>query len=419
MKIILHGGNYMNAEIIAVGTEILLGDIVNTNSQFLSRRLADMGIPLFHHSVVGDNKARLLKEFADAFERCDLVITTGGLGPTTDDITKETAAEFFGRPMFLDEGSLERLKEMLSNRGCPIGDGNRKQAWFPEGCSILPNDYGTAPGCIISEGSKTIIILPGPPREVYPMFENYVVPYLKSLTDSVIVSRVLKVIGLGESLMASKVQDIIEGSSNPSVAPYAKQGESILRITARAVDQEQGLEMIAPVEKEIRERLGDALYGTDADSIESVIAGMLISRNFTISVAESCTGGMISARLVDFPGISKVFMEGAVTYSNQAKVNRLGVKKETLEEFGAVSAETAVEMAAGIARTSGTSIGLSTTGIAGPEGGTEGKPVGLVYIGLCVNGESTFIKCNFTGTRDMIRLRATIAALDLLRKALL
>jgi len=409
----------MNAEIIAVGTEILLGDIINTNSQFLSRRLADLGIPLFHQSVIGDNKERLLKEFADAFERCDLVITTGGLGPTTDDITKETAAEFFGKPMALDEASLEKLKEMLANRGCALGDANRKQAWFPEGCTILPNDHGTAPGCIISEGGRTVVVLPGPPREVYPMFENYVVPYLESLTDSVIVSRVLRVVGLGESLMASKVQDIIEGSSNPTVAPYAKQGESILRITARAATQEQGLEMMEPVEKLIRERLGEAVYGTDDESLEAVIARMLISRNLTVSVAESCTGGMISARLIDFPGISKVFMEGAVTYSNQAKMNRLGVKKETLEKFGAVSAETAVEMAEGIARTSGTSIGLSTTGIAGPEGGTEEKPVGLVYIGLCVNGKSSFIKCSFTGTRDMIRLRATISALDLLRKALL
>ncbi len=409
----------MNAEVIAVGTEILLGDIVNTNSQFIARRLADFGIPLFHQSVVGDNKTRLMQEFEDAFERCELIITTGGLGPTTDDITKETAAEFFGKTMVLDEPSLEKLKEMLANRGCSLGDANRKQAWFPEGCTILPNDHGTAPGCIISEGGRTIIVLPGPPREVYPMFENYVVPYLKSLADSVIVSRVLRVIGLGESLMASRVQDIIEGSSNPTVAPYAKQGESILRITAKAGTEDQGLEMIAPVEKLIRERLGEAVYGTDDETIEAVIARMLINRDLTISVAESCTGGMISARLIDYPGISKVFMEGSVTYSNQAKVSRLGVKKETLDRFGAVSAETAVEMAEGIARTSGTSIGLSTTGIAGPEGGTDEKPVGLVYIGLSVNGKSSYIKCNFSGTRDMIRLRATISALDLLRKALL
>jgi nicotinamide-nucleotide amidase len=251
------------------------------------------------------------------------------------------------------------------------------------------------------------------------MFENHVVPYLKTMTDSVIVSKVLRVIGLGESLMASKVQDIIEESTNPTVAPYAKQGESILRITARAKTEAQGFELIAPVEKRIRERLGTAVYGIDDETIEAVIAGLLMDRHLTISVAESCTGGLISARLVNFSGISEVFMEGAVTYSNQAKINRLGVKQSTLEKFGAVSAETAMEMAAGIAKTSATDIGLSTTGIAGPLGGSEEKPVGLVYIGLYIDGNVKYIKANFPGTREMIRLRATIAALDLLRKELM
>ncbi len=409
----------MNAEIIAVGTEILLGDIVNTNSQFLAGRLADFGISLFHQSVVGDNPERLLKEFSDAFERCNLIITTGGLGPTTDDITKEIAAEFFNKPMVLDERSLKNLEAIFTKQGSTLSEGNRKQAYFPEACRILPNDHGTAPGCIISEDNKTIIVLPGPPREVYPMFENYVVPYLKTLTDNVIVSKVLRVIGLGESVMASKVQDIIDKNTNPTVAPYAKQGESILRITARAKTDAQGFELIAPIEKKIRERLGKAVYGTDDDSIEAVIARLLMDRHLTISVAESCTGGMISAKLVDFPGISEVFMEGAVTYSNNAKINRLGVRPETLKKFGAVSSETAMEMAAGIAKSSGTDIGLSTTGIAGPIGGSEKKPVGLVYIGLYINKNVKYIKANFPGTREMIRLRATIAALDLLRKELL
>ena len=410
---------YMNAEIIAVGTEILLGDIVNTNSQFLAGRLADFGISLFHQSVVGDNPERLMKEFADVFKRCDLIITTGGLGPTTDDITKEIAADFFNKPMVLDVGSLKNLQAIFTKQGSTLSEGNMKQAYFPEGCTILPNDHGTAPGCIISKNNKTIIVLPGPPREVYPMFENYVVPYLKTLTDNVIVSRVLRVIGLGESLMASKVQDIIEESTNPTVAPYAKQGESILRITARAKTEAQGFELIAPIEKKIRGRLDTAVYGTDDETIEAVIAKMLINRHLTISVAESCTGGMISSRLVDFPGISEVFMEGAVTYSNQSKISRLGVKRSTLDNFGAVSAETAMEMAAGMAKSSGTDIGLSTTGIAGPLVGSEEKPVGLVYIGLCISGNVKYIKANFPGNREMIRLRATIAALDLLRKELL
>ncbi|HEY5575817.1 MAG TPA: competence/damage-inducible protein A [Clostridiaceae bacterium] len=409
----------MNAEIIAVGTEILLGDIVNTNSQFLAGRLADFGISLFHQSVVGDNPERLIKEFSDSFDRCDLIITTGGLGPTTDDITKEAASEFFNKPMVLDERSLKNLEAIFTKQGSTLSEGNRKQAYFPEGCTILPNDHGTAPGCMISKDKKTIIVLPGPPREVHPMFENYVVPYLKTLSDNVIVSKVLRVIGLGESLMASKVQDIIDKSTNPTVAPYAKQGESILRITARAKTEAQGFELIAPIEKKIRERLENAVYGTGDESIEAVIAGMLMDRHLTVSVAESCTGGMVSAKLVDFPGISEVFMEGAVTYSNNAKINRLGVKPEALKKFGAVSAETAMEMAAGIAKSSGTDIGLSTTGIAGPLGGSAEKPVGLVYIGLYINGNVKYIKANFPGTREMVRLRATIAALDLLRKELL
>jgi len=409
----------MNAEIIAVGTEILLGDIVNTNSQFLARRLADFGISLFHQSVVGDNEERLTEELAQAFKRCDLVITTGGLGPTTDDITKETAAKFFEKPLFLDHASLENLQRIFARQNRPVSEGNLKQAYFPEGSTILPNDHGTAPGCIIHENNNILIILPGPPREVYPMFENYVVPYLKTLTDNVILSKVLKVVGLGESLMASEVQDIIENSINPTVAPYAKQGESTLRITAKAKTQEECLELIKPVEEKIRERLGVSVYGTDDASIESVIADMLMEKKLTIATAESCTGGMVAAKLINYPGVSQVFMEGAVTYSNESKMKRLGVKAETLGKFGAVSADTAIEMAEGIAKTAGTSIGLSTTGIAGPDGGTEEKPVGLVYIGLYINGTIKCKKINSTGTREMVRLRATIAALDFLRKELI
>jgi len=414
-----HGGLNMNAEIIAVGTEILLGDIVNTNSQFLARRLADFGISLFHQSVVGDNEERLTEELSEAFKRCALVITTGGLGPTTDDITKETAAKFFKKPLVLDDASLKNLERIFSRQNRPVSEGNLKQAYFPEGSKILPNDNGTAPGCIINENNNILIILPGPPREVYPMFENHVVPFLKTLTDNVILSKVLRVVGLGESLMAAEVQDIIENSINPTVAPYAKQGESTLRITARAKNQEECLELIKPVEEKIRERLGVSVYGTNDASIESVIAEMLMAKNLTIATAESCTGGMAAAKLINYPGISRVFMEGAVTYSNQSKIKRLGVKPETLEKFGAVSAETALEMAEGIAKTAGTDIGLSTTGIAGPDGGTEEKPVGLVYIGLYINGTVKFKKFNTSGTRDMIRNRATIAALDFLRKELI
>jgi len=409
----------MNAEIIAVGTEILLGDIVNTNSQFLARRLADFGISVFHQSVVGDNTERLKNEFFEAFRRCDLVITTGGLGPTSDDLTKETGAEFFKKPLVLDEDSFKNLQLIFSKQNRIVSESNKKQAYFPEGCTILPNDHGTAPGCIINENNKILVILPGPPREVYPMFENYVAPYIEKLTDNIIVSKVLKVTGIGEGNMAEQVQDIIDNNINPTIAPYAKQGEATLRITARGNTKLECLKLIKPIEEIIRERLGINVYGVDDTSLEEVIAKILLDKNITISTAESCTGGLVSSQLINFPGISKVFIDGAITYSNEAKTNRLGVNPETLKKFGAVSPETAVEMALGIAKTSGTNIGLSTTGIAGPGGGTEDKPVGLVYIGLSINGIVKFKKVQFSGSREMIRARAAVAALDFLRRELI
>jgi len=416
---IVYGGNRMNAEIISVGTEILLGDIVNTNSQFLAKRLADFGISVFHQSVVGDNIERLKTELSDAYKRCDLIITTGGLGPTSDDLTKETGAEFFNKALILDEASLKNLEQIFSRQNRSLSESNKKQAYFPEGCTILPNDNGTAPGCIINENNKILIILPGPPREVYPMFEKSVTPFIKSLTESIIISKVLRVIGIGEGNMAEMVQDIIDNNLNPTVAPYAKEGEATLRITARGKNENECLKLIKPVEEEIRKRLGISIYGTDETTLETVIGEILIERNISISVAESCTGGLVSSKFINFPGISKVFIEGAVTYSNESKISRLGVKAETLENFGAVSAETAMEMAEGIAKASGTNIGLSTTGIAGPEGGSEDKPVGLVYIGLCINGAVKYKKVQFSGSREMVRARATVAALDFLRQELI
>ncbi|MGE5628676.1 MAG: competence/damage-inducible protein A [Solirubrobacterales bacterium] len=409
----------MNAEIISVGTELLLGDIVNTNAQYLARRLADYGIPVFHQSVVGDNSKRLKDEFSEAFKRCNIIITTGGLGPTSDDITKEIAAEYFNKEMIIDQGSLNKLEEIFLKQNRTLTLSNKKQAYFPKGCIILPNHNGTAPGCIINENDKILVVLPGPPREVQPMFENYVIPYIEKLTDNIIISKVLRVSGLGESYMAEMVQDIIDQSTNPTVAPYAKSGESILRITAKGKSEEECIKLISPIEDKIRERLGDNLYGTGETSLEEVIYNNLIKKNLTISTAESCTGGLVAGTLVNFPGISKVFMEGAVTYSNEAKINRLGVNPNTLIQFGAVSPETAMEMAAGIAKTSGTSIAVSTTGIAGPEGGTEDKPVGLVYIGLYINGNVSFKKLNIFGNRTAVRARAVVAALDFLRRELI
>lgn len=410
----------MIAEILCIGTELLLGDIVNTNAQYLSRRLADLGISVYHQSVVGDNVERLKKELEEAFARADLVITTGGLGPTPDDLTKETGADYFSKKMVLDQESLNKLNSYFIKNGKGELKGNNiKQAYFPEGSLILPNNHGTAPGCVIEENNKILIVLPGPPREMKPMFEDSVVPFLKKYSKGILKSKVLRICGIGEGIMAEKISDIINDSINPTVAPYAKEWEVTLRITSKADTEEEASKLIEPVEREIRKRLGENIYGEDETSLEEVIAELLLSKNLTISTAESCTGGLIASRLVDYPGVSSVFLEGAVTYSNEAKIDRLKVKKETLENFGAVSEETAREMAEGIAKTAGTDIGLSTTGIAGPGGGTPEKPVGLVYVGLSINGNVQVKKLELCGNREMIRRRTTIAALDWLRRELI
>lgn len=409
----------MNAEIIAVGTEILLGDIVNTNAQFLSKKLAQMGISVYHQSVVGDNSDRLKEELNESFKRSDIVITTGGLGPTKDDLTKEIGAEYFNKEMILNEESLETIKNYFKKQGRKLSKNNEKQAYFPKGSIILPNNFGTAPGCIIEENNKYLIMLPGPPREIIPMFEQHVLPYFKKFNEGVLISKVLKICGMGESQVVTEINHLIENQTNPTVAPYAKENEVTLRLTAKASNEEDALSLITPLEKEIKDILGDNIYGTDSDTLEGVIGNFLIENNLSIATAESCTGGLLCGRLVNYPGISKCLVEGIVTYSNDSKMNRIGVKKETLENFGAVSEETALEMAKGVAKTSGADIGISTTGIAGPSGGTDEKPVGLVYIGYYIQGKSFAKRFVFPGNRESIRNRTVTVALDYLRKNLI
>ncbi|HHW67907.1 MAG: nicotinamide-nucleotide amidase [Epulopiscium sp.] len=409
----------MNAEILAVGTELLLGDIVNTNAQYIARRLADIGVNVYYQSVVGDNESRLYKSFELALERADIVITTGGLGPTNDDLTKETAAAIAGKPLVLDQKSLEWIESYFSKLGRKMTENNRKQAYFPEGSVIFHNEYGTAPGCAIEVGKKKIILLPGPPREMKPMFENSVIPYLTQFQDGVLVSKVLRICGLGESQVVDMLKDIIDAQTNPTIAPYAKTGEVTLRITSKAKTRDEASKKIFPVEEKIRNILGNHIYGEGEDTtLESVVAEMLIRHNKTIAVAESCTGGLLAARLVNYPGISSVFMEGAVTYSNASKIRQLSVKEETLSKYGAVSKETAEEMAKGICQSAGTDIGISTTGIAGPGGGSAEKPVGLVYSGVCIDGEVFSKKFSFTGDRQNIRERTVISVLDWVRRIL-
>lgn len=409
----------MNAEIIAVGTEILLGDIVNTNAQYISRELANLGINVYKQEVVGDNEERVLESFKNAFENSDIIITTGGLGPTPDDLTKEMAAKYFNKELVLHKESYENLKKFFDKGGRELVGSNEKQVYFPKDAIVLKNDYGTAPGAIIEgDNGKKIVVLPGPPREMKPMFDNYVVPYLKQFTDSVLVSKVLRTFGIGESRMAEIVNDLIVNQTNPTVAPYAKDIEAILRITAKAKDEKEAEKLIKPVEKEIRSRLEEYIYGEGETSLEEVVGELLVKKGIKIATAESCTGGMVAEKLINYPGISESFLEGAVTYSNEAKMKRLGVKKETLDKYGAVSEETAREMAEGIAKAAGADLGVSTTGIAGPGGGTAEKPVGLVYIGVYYKGNCLVKEFNFTGDRNRVRVRTTMSALDLVRRTI-
>lgn len=409
----------MKCEILAVGTEILLGDILNSNAQYLSRELANLGLDVYYHEVVGDNKERILEALKRSFNRSDIIITTGGLGPTKDDMTKELVAEFLGMDMCLHEESLKKIKAYFKKMGRDCVKSNEKQAYFPKEAIILDNDNGTAPGAIFEKDNKVIVVLPGPPREMKPMFQNGVRKYLEKLTGDTIVSEVLRVFGIGESMAEHKLQDLIDNGKNPTIAPYAKEGEVTFRITAKAKSEEEAKKLIKPLKEEVLKRLGDAVYNTGDVTLQDTVAKMLVDKDMTIGVSESCTGGLLSAKLIEYPGVSKVFLEGAVTYSNEAKMRTLNVKKETLEKYGAVSHETAREMAEGIAKRAGARIGISTTGIAGPGDGTEEKPVGLVYFGIYVDGKVETYKHIFTGDRNEVRNRASMTALNIIRKVLL
>ena len=410
----------MIAEVISVGTELLLGDTINTNAAFLGRELAKLGISVFTQTVVGDNPKRLMLAYDLAFERgADLVIATGGLGPTEDDITKEVAAEYLGIPLILHEESWAFMQSLWEKfrPGMPITDNNKKQAMLPQGGIILNNPNGSAPGAYMEKDGKKIILLPGPPNELIPMFLDHAVPILRKMSQVVLVSKTLKVVGLGESLMEEKIKSIMYGQKNPTIAPYAKTAEVHLRVTAQSETEKEAVEMIAPVVRQLRDILGKTVYGEDSDTLEGVVANLLKARGYKLACAESCTGGMVVSKMINHPGVSEVLEEGIVAYSNDAKITRLGVDASLLESHGAVSAEVAAAMAVGVSK--GNLVGLSTTGIAGPGGGTEDKPIGLVYLGLHIPGKETKTKkLTLIGDRRKIRERAAVAALDFLRLTL-
>lgn len=413
----MRGSGIINAELLSVGTELLLGDILNTNAQYLSQELAALGINVFFQTTVGDNAARLSEALKSAFERADLVIATGGLGPTGDDLTKETAAEFFGLEMVLHKETLTQIEARFAKMRSAMTENNRKQAYIPAGSKVLRNNNGTAPGIWIQKDGKILILLPGPPFEMKHVFETGAFPMLKKLSGYTFVSKTLHLYGIGESSAETQALDILRGE-NPTVAIYAKQSGVMFRITARASSEEEALNLIAPVEFELYERFDEYIYGEDGESLQEAVFSILKERKLKISIAESCTGGLLAGVLTEVPGVSEVFAEACVTYSNDAKRKRLGVSEETLSKHGAVSRVCAAEMAEGIKRTSGADIGVSITGIAGPSGGTEGKPVGLVFIGLCHDGKTDVTEFRLSGDRERIRTRAVNSALDIIRRKL-
>ena len=413
----------MRAEIISVGTELLLGQIVDTNAPYLSRVLPTLGIDVFYRVTVGDNSARLGETLRRALSRADLVITIGGLGPTQDDLTKETIAEVLDEQMVADPESERAIREFFERRGLPIAQSNLKQALKPETGIAIPNSVGTAPGMIIEKDGKVVIALPGPPGELVPMVENSVVPYLSRsprLTGAptVLVSRVLRVSGIGESAAEEKVKDLL-GSNNPTMAPYAQGGEVQFRISAKAPDRSAALCMISDLEEKARERLGDYIYGVDEETLESVVVHALIERKLKLALAESCTGGLIAHRVTNVPGSSDTFLAGIVAYSNAAKSELLGVPEELTRKHGAVSPEVAEAMANAAAERTGADVALGITGIAGPGGGMAAKPVGLVYVGLKTPAGVSSTKHIFGGSRLEIKLRSSHAALNAVRLYLL
>ena len=405
----------LTAEIIAIGTEILLGDIVNTNAAYLARKLAQLGINTFHQEVVGDNPERVLETFERAFERANVVITSGGLGPTQDDLSKEMGAQFFGVSLKEDPEARAHIESYMHRLGRTITENNWKQAMLPDGSIPLYNHNGTAPGFILNRDERILIMLPGPPSEMIPMFDELVVPYLRSLSEDVLLSRTLHICGVGESAVESILQARMREMSNPTLAPYAKEGTVDLRITAKAKSEELAKSMIAPVEEEIRSIFGRQIFGADEDTLESVIVELLAERGWHVATAESCTAGWASGRIVNYPGASKVLEGGLVTYSNEAKMSLLGVKKETLEQFGAVSVQTAAEMAEGAAKVLGTETAISITGIAGPGGGTPDKPVGTVCVGVYCQGKVKTERFHFSRNREANRRLSVVKALDMLR----
>ena len=403
----------MKTAILTVGTEILFGQIVNTNAAFLSQELQNMGYDVMYHYSVGDNPERLKELIAFAFHDCDLILTTGGLGPTQDDLTKEVIAEAMGDVIVENEECMKALLDNYKKAGRTMTPNNLKQGYMPSRARVLPNDAGTAPGFALEKDGKLIISMPGPPREMKRMFELQVKPILESMQDSVIFYRIIRTFGLGESSMETVLLPLIDGQTDPTIATYAKEGECSLRVASKRATKEEAIEAVDRMIEDVNQLIGEYIYSYDDEELVDVVGKMLLDKHITISCAESCTGGLFAAALTDIPGISEVFERGIVTYSNRAKMEELGVKSETLDKFGAVSPETACEMAAGLAEKTGSDLCISVTGIAGPGGGTAEKLVGLAYIGIAYKGQVKAVQSKYRNVnRKWNRHYALLAMLN-------
>lgn len=410
----------MTAELISVGTELLMGNIVNTNAAYLAARCADLGAVCYFQSVVGDNPVRLRETVETALSRADVVLVTGGLGPTQDDLTKQTIAALFGRELYVNEAVRAGLEDYFAKRGIVCTENNFRQALIPDGAEILENHNGTAPGIHIFDERGHVFLMPGPPNEMKPMFEESVAPRLLAMSGEVILSQMVKVCGIPESTAETMIRDILEAQTNPTIAPYAKLGEVHFRISAKAKDIEAAKELNKPVVEELLKRFGSAVYAvSEQEELEDAVIALCREHGYHISTAESCTGGMISARLVNVAGSSACLDRSFVTYANEAKIQELGVSGQTLARFGAVSEETALEMVRGAQTHGKAEVAVAVTGIAGPAGGTPEKPVGLVYVACAVKERVWVNKYIFGGNRMKNRENATTVALAMVRNCIL
>ena len=398
----------MNAEIIAVGSELLLGQIVNSNAKFISNQLSELGINVYYHTVVGDNQSRLIDAITIAEQRADIIIFSGGLGPTKDDLTKETIAQHLKKPLVFDKTALYSIEEFFAKRERPMTENNRKQALVLEGCDVLANHHGMAPGMFLKANGHSYILLPGPPKELEPMFQFEAKPKLAAeLNDGgVILSQVLRFYGIGEAELEDRIQNILDTQTNPTVAPLASDGEVTLRITAKVTDEQQAMHLINTKKQEILALVGEYHYGDNDDSLASKLVEMLIQRNLTIAAAESLTAGLFQSELAEIAGVGQALIGGVVTYTEQTKIEQLGISKELLQEHSVVSSECAAEMARQVRKKFNTDIGIGLTGAAGPTSHGD-QPDGTVWVGICIGQQSPKTYClHLSGSRNTNRLRA-------------